>query len=354
MPTLPKLKTAEHPESQSAARIKADAVHICSSFCLLYQSVVVGMKSPALSSSPSCFLAFLSADFPSQASLLLPHTGDQFVLPTGIHIFLIWGSTSSTTSSPSPPPGPPQHHPAAAVRPPPPALPPQPSPAESAHHMENKTPNNFLYTCTSKQKTQNLSSCSCSIYSKWRANGGPCGCSPKVFNHSAAEPEGAKNIQMHSGVGRGRKSEEDSMSAGENMRKGNVLQHIFLSPLSTLVWRKTSGLPCGPCRDQYYTRVELDLKWSAHLPSGRQRLTWNPLNIYFLSTELTNNWMKWEGKEQLSFLFLISAASSFFTFLFLQCLSSRLRLLDAALGALDSSISVLLWKSHLSRSEMHN
>lgn len=267
------------------------------------------VKSPALSTSSSCFLASLSADFPSQASLLLPHTGDQFVLPTGIHIFLIWGTTSSTTSSLSTPPSPPRHHPsAAAVRPPP--QPPQSSQAESAHPAESlKKPYNFLCTCTSKQKTQNLSSCS--IYSKWRANGSPRGSSPKVFNHCAAEPERAKNKQMHSRAGRGRKSAEDLMSAGENMRKGSILHHIFLSPLSTLVWRKTSGLPCGRRCDQYYTRVELDLKWSAHLPSGRQRLTWNPLNIYFLSTELTNNWMKWEGKEQLSFLFLISPASSF-------------------------------------------
>lgn len=90
------------------------------------------------------------------------------------------------------------------------------------------------------------------------------------------------------------------------MREGGILQHVFLSPLSTLVQGKTGGLPGGSRRDQYYTRVELDLKWSARLPWRRQGPTWNPLNIYFLSTELTNNWMKWEGKEQLSFLFLIS------------------------------------------------
>lgn len=90
------------------------------------------------------------------------------------------------------------------------------------------------------------------------------------------------------------------------MREGGILKHVFLSPLSTLVWGKTGRLPCGSRCDQYYTRVELDLKWSARLPWRRQGPTWNPLNIYFLSTELTNNWMKWEGKEQLSFLFLIS------------------------------------------------
>ena len=96
------------------------------------------------------------------------------------------------------------------------------------------------------------------------------------------------------------------VSTGEWMREGGILQHVFLSPLSTLVRGKTGGLPGGSRRDQYYTRVELDLKWSARLPWRRQGPTWNPLNIYFLSTELTNNWMKWEGKEQLSFLFLIS------------------------------------------------
>lgn len=45
------------------------------------------------------FLAFspLSSQqiFASAASLLLPHTRDQFVLPTGIHIFLISGTASS-------------------------------------------------------------------------------------------------------------------------------------------------------------------------------------------------------------------------------------------------------------------
>lgn len=63
--------------------------------------------------------------------------------------------------------------------------------------------------------------------------------------------------------------------------------------------------PLWPRFNQYYTRVELDLKWRAYLPWRRLEQTWNPLNIPFLSTKLTNKWMKWEGKEQLSFLFLI-------------------------------------------------
>lgn len=118
------------------------------------------------------------------------------------------------------------------------------------------------------------------------------------------------------------------------MREGGILQHVFLSLLSTLVRGKTGGLPRGSRRDQYYTRVELDLKWSARLPWRRQGPTWNPLNIYFLSTELTNNWMKWEGKEQLSFLFLISA----FFFFFFTLSSSRPSLLAVALGAPTLSI----------------
>lgn len=48
------------------------------------------------------FLPSLSADFLSEASLLLPHTGDQFVLQTGIHIFLITGTTSFWTPQPTP------------------------------------------------------------------------------------------------------------------------------------------------------------------------------------------------------------------------------------------------------------
>lgn len=65
------------------------------------------------------------------------------------------------------------------------------------------------------------------------------------------------------------KKSSSLISTGEWTREGGILQDVFLSPLSTLVQGNTGGLPCGRRRDQYYTRVELDLKWSAHLPWRR-------------------------------------------------------------------------------------
>lgn len=133
------------------------------------------------------FLPSLSADFPSEASLLLPHTGDQFVLPTGIHIFLIAGTASSRTPQPlltshpqSNPPSPLYNRPSTS----PPSDPPpkcswissQPplhgqqtnnhsknttQPFEKTHTTTHACPHSFAYTNTQ------LSSCSWEIYSVW-------------------------------------------------------------------------------------------------------------------------------------------------------------------------------------------
>lgn len=193
------------------------------------------------------------------SSLLLPHTGDQFVLPTviqisGIHHFwpnVMWMCNVSSNKN---------------------------------------------FTSPLRKKVEacpqiHLSSSSSSVYSIWAADAaGPCGALPKVFHHSVAKCEGEKRVHSKtpSWYQLGRWSGQED------------LQHVVYLGL-----KKSGGLPGGCAGDQYYTRVELDLELSARLPW--QRPTWNPLNIYFLSTELTDKWMKWEGKEQLSSLFLISA-----------------------------------------------
>lgn len=175
-----------------------------------WESVLSGLFSCYHFTHQPCLLVFLassSADFPSEASLLLPHTGDQFVLPTGIHIFLIAGTASSRTLPPSTrilPSSLLHHHLSATVHP---LSTPRPSAAESAlrpccmdslqtnkhflthtHTCSQKLNTSLLYTYISasqnpaKNKLSHmytytntqLSSCSCSIYSVLR--GKRCRC----------------------------------------------------------------------------------------------------------------------------------------------------------------------------------
>lgn len=136
----------------------------------------------------------------------------------------------------------------------------------------------------------------------------------KVFHHSVAKCEGEERVH----------SKTPSWYQPGRWSGQEDLQHVVYLGL-----KETGGVPGGCAGDQYYTRVELDLELSARLPW--QRPTWNPLNIYFLSTELTDKWMKWEGKEQLSSLFLISAHFS-------SCLSPPSSLLAVAHGAPTLSI----------------
>lgn len=147
-------------------------------------------------------------------SLLLPHTGDQFVLPTGIHIFLIWGTTSSRTSSLSPP----HHQPSVTVHPPSNlALSNQLNQlsvlaALMLHHTHTAKIQRFhpcIPACLSrKHKTcarillpwkTKPSSCACLIYGIWWVSAGPCGCFPKVFHHAAAKLKGWKTNALRSG-----------------------------------------------------------------------------------------------------------------------------------------------------------
>lgn len=120
--------------------------------------------------------------------------------------------------------------------------------AESAEHLQE-----YFFSHICKHKHTTVTRC-------WVAGLGY----PKVFLRSAAKPGGEMNALKY-----GQKKKEKSssfVSTGERMREGGILQHVFLSPLSTLVWGNTGGLPRGRRCDQYYTRVELDLKWSTHLP----------------------------------------------------------------------------------------
>lgn len=180
-----------------------------------------------------------SSDFPSQASVLLPHTGDQFVLPTGIHIFLIAGTAFFQH--------PPTHFSYPALESTSLQLSVHTA-AESAEHLQE-----YFFSHICKHKHTTVTRC-------WVAGLGY----PKVFLRSAAKPGGEMNALKY----RQKKKEKSSsfVSTGERMREGGILKHVFLSPLSTLVWGNTGGLPRGRRRDQYYTRVELDLKWSTHLP----------------------------------------------------------------------------------------
>ena len=76
------------------------------------------------------------------------------------------------------------------------------------------------------------------------------------------------------------------------------------SPASTLVRRKTGGLPGGRRRDQYYTRVELELE-STSAEAGPRipgRLA--------LPSECSSKWVKRERGEQLSLLFFSSSSVS--------------------------------------------
>lgn len=80
----------------------------------------------------------------------------------------------------------------------------------------------------------------------------------------------------------GRREEKQLLDINRGVdKRRRAFMWIFSHQCLSWLEEKTGRLPRDHRCDQYYTRVELDLKWSTHLPWQRQEPTWNPLNIYF-------------------------------------------------------------------------
>lgn len=180
---------------------------------------------------------------PLSSFRLRPHTRDQFVLPTGIHIFLIPGTTCSA-------------------------------------------PDNLRPTVQQTRPRQTrLSSCLCPASSGERRP------APRRSSGGVPSRGGEETLK------RGQEEEKNSSLIAADGGGGST-------PVSTLVRWKTGGLPGGRRRDQYYTRVELDLK--STLAEAGPEIP----GTFTLSTEWSNKRVKRERREQLSLQFFSSSSVS--------------------------------------------